>query len=170
MILQSQIFLEKDQHRIWNKFWNGAEGENYNSLTADESISIRHIYTELLKHNFSDYKDPGAFNLPIRLNDGTPLLNGYNRIVIGNHGAYIEFDAHNLLLPIQTKIGQEFREQETYKCKYHWKNPLVNGAPVDVKIYYQIDKVNYADYLVGMYYIDPYEIQHTPPSTDFDLL
>lgn len=32
---------------------------------------------------------------------------------------------------------------------------MINGNPVDVKIYYQIEKVKYADYLVGMYYIDP---------------
>lgn len=170
MMLPNQIFPEKEYHRIWNKFWNNADNGNYNTLSDDESITIRHIHKELLKLHFVDYKATGAFNLPVRLNDGTPLLNGYNRIVIGNHGAYIEFDADNLLLPIQTKKGQEFREHENYKCKYHWKNPIVNGMPIDVKIYYQIEKVKYADYLVGMYYIDPYEILHTEPITDFDLL
>jgi len=95
-MLPHQIFPEKEYHRIWNKFWNNAENGNYNSLSDEESIVIRHIHTELLKLHFADYKASGALHLPIRLNDDTAILNGYNRIVIGNHGAYIEFDTNNL--------------------------------------------------------------------------
>lgn len=164
------IFTDREDTRIWDKFWNHASNGDYNSLTQDESKIIRHIHRRLLNHHFMDYRLGGRFDLPLKLMDGTPLLDTYHRLVIGDHGAYIEFDFENLLLPIQTKLGEEYRETENYKCKYHWKNPIVNGLPIDVKIYYQIERVKYADYMVGMYYVDPYELYHIEPATDLDLL
>lgn len=77
----------------------------------------------------------------------------YTRVVIGGQGPYIEFDPSHIILPLKTKPGQEYRGHGRYSdCKFFWLMPL--GYPA-VKIYHQRGTVDYADYKVGMMYIDP---------------
>jgi len=166
-----EIFHTKSQRRIWDKFWRNVNKGNYNVLTEEESLVIRDIHSERLKAHYKQYSVDGTLALPIRLQDGTPFLSGYRRIVVGDHGAYIEFEEKDLLLPIQTKKGQEWRENENYECKYHWKQPVTNDTPRNVKIYFQTKRVKYADYLTSMYYVDPYEVTDSVGrNTDKDLL
>lgn len=158
-----EIFHTRDQRRIWDKFWRNVNKDNYNALTENESQIIRELHLERLRGHFKQFATDGTFALPIRLTDGTELLSGYNRIVTGDHGSYIEFDENDLLLPIRTKKGQEWRESEEYDCKYYWKQPVTkdkdgNDVGRNVKIYYQIKKVKYANYLTKMMYIDPHEV------------
>jgi hypothetical protein len=81
---------------------------------------------------------------------GTPFLSGFNRVVIGAHGPYIEFEDHHCLLALRTKQGQEWRETEG-SPKYLWLYPC--GFP-DIKVYKQLRPVEYASYVVDKYYID----------------
>lgn len=169
------IFHTKIQRRIWDKFWRNVNKGNYNALSDEESHVIRELHLDRLRGRFTQFADDGTFGLPIRLTDGTEFLSGYNRIVVGDHGAYIEFDENELLVSIQTKKGQEWRENDQYDCKYHWKQPVTkdeNGIDIgrNVKIYYQIKKVKYADYLTKMMYVDPYEVMDSTGFIEDDVL
>lgn len=82
---------------------------------------------------------------------GLLLATGYQRIVIGDYGAYIEI-SQIVKDNLQVKPGQEFRLNPDTNAKYIWYEP-VDGS--DVKVYFQIGTVKYADYKKGMYYVDP---------------
>lgn len=82
--------------------------------------------------------------------DGTPLNSKLKRIVVGAHGPYAEF----WKLGFKTTVpeDQKWRYNDKYNVKYYHLTPVDR----DEKIYYQIGKVNYADYKTGFYYIDLY--------------
>ena len=98
-------------------------------------------------------------------NDEKQFLKDIKRVVVGAHGPYIEFEESDLYfgLTLEVTKGQEWRIHDSrYLVKYHCLNPV--GHP-NVKIYKQIREVKYADYKVGMLYVDfcafdvvPYEI------------
>lgn len=106
--------------------------------------------------------------LGFKLNGGTNLLfspkgialtHGYTRVVIGDFGAYVEISTEQIVKEnLIVKAGQEFRIGDPkYKdsVKYNW---LTVEGDEDVKVYYQKRTVAYADYKVGMIYIDPREL------------
>lgn len=96
---------------------------------------------------------------PLYSAEGTMICTGYQRVVIGDYGAFIE------ILPTQIcrnalicKKGQEYRfndERYAKNVKYLW---LTTKDASDCKIYLQKKKVDYADYVPGLYYISPYEV------------
>lgn len=91
--------------------------------------------------------------------DGTRLCNGYDRIVIGDYGAFVEISPDHILQNnLHCKVGQEYRfsdERFAKNVKYLW---LTASDHSDCKIYLQKKRVDYADYVPGMYYISPYEV------------
>lgn len=105
----------------------------------------------------------GNLQTPLYSSAGTTLCTGYNRIVIGDYGAFIEISPEQIIKEnLIVKKGQEFRINEPqYKdrVKYHW---LTAKDTSDCKIYFQQKTVEYADYIPGMYYISPYECTLTP--------
>lgn len=122
---------------------------------------VRDTYRESLPEWCKEMGDPHA--LLYTLGD-TLISHGYRRIVIGDYGAFVEIDA-NQILPnsICCKPGQEYRyrdERFAAHVKYQWLT-VPDGS--DPKIYYQVKPVDYADYLPGMYYISPYELQNKQP-------
>lgn len=105
----------------------------------------------------SYYKD--QLNIPIGPSDlsiysptGLLLAKGYDRIVIGDYGAYIECSIDKVVVD---NIINKFFTNNIY-AKYIWKIPKDYS---DVKIYLQQGTVSYADYKIGMYYFDPAEIE-----------
>lgn len=84
---------------------------------------------------------------------------GYNRIVIGDYGAFIEFDEKQVVKEnICIKKGQEYRiYQDKYKknVKYIW---LTAKDGSEIKIYLQQKTVTYADYIPKMFYVSHYDI------------
>ena len=86
---------------------------------------------------------------------GLLVANGYNRIVIGKRGPYIEFtesqiNRHSMLIPPHElwRVASDvtfYIEYRTIDIKY-------------VKIYFQKKTVNYADYLIEHYYISPFDL------------
>jgi hypothetical protein len=100
---------------------------------------------------------------------GVLIATGYRRLVVGDYGAYVE------MLPEQVKL-ENLREkwpklenekhnlrQKTpghsrHKMKYIWMIP-VDGP--EIKVYAQQGRVQYADYLPGMYYVSPYDVRPT---------
>lgn len=90
---------------------------------------------------------------------GTPLCSGYERIVIGDYGAFIEIAPERIYqASLRCKPGQEYRYRDSRfseNVKYLW---LTAKDQSDCKIYLQKKTVSYADYVPGMYYISPYEV------------
>lgn len=80
---------------------------------------------------------------------------GYFRIVIGDYGAYVEIpELWMFKNKIKIKPHEEYRLELPYNAtvKYLWYCPTFDE---DIKIYYQLRKVEYADYKPGYYYIAP---------------
>ena len=93
---------------------------------------------------------------------GTLIATGYNRIVIGDYGAFLEFTPEQICGPLRVQPGQEYRindPQFSDRVKYHW---LTANDLSGVKVYFQQKTVSYADYIPGMYYISPYELTSEP--------
>ena len=97
-------------------------------------------------------------NEPLFSPQGLKLCEKYNRIVIGDYGAFVEILPEDIIhTNITVKTGQEYRdydERYSNRVKYSWLTAKDNS---DIKIYFQKKTVDYADYLPGRYYISPYE-------------
>ena len=104
--------------------------------------------------------DDGS-NIPLCVNVPIVISNGYNRIVIGQRGPYIEFNKNDIF------------EKELYIPKsqlYRLSDPKVyyiefRTIEGEAKVYYQMRSVAYADYKIGYFYISPsdlYKVDGTP--------
>lgn len=85
--------------------------------------------------------------------DNTLFANGYERVVHGGRGDYVELTKEQIVVdlvshfnqPLPTKIDPN---EEYY---YYWLEPKDR----EEKVYWQIKTVSYADYKIGYYYISP---------------
>lgn len=91
--------------------------------------------------------------------DGTVIANGYNRIVIGDYGAFVEFSrVQACMRRLKIKEGQMYRAKDpryAEHVKYLW---LTADDGSNVKVYDQKRPVEYADYMPGMLYVSVYEV------------
>jgi hypothetical protein len=128
---------------------------NYKKLPSNLSSKVKKIYynniPNILKINNNQFKIYSLKN--------TLISNMFNRIVIGDYGAFIEIDKCQIIKNnICIKHGQEYRfydENYKYNVKYLWLTTIDNS---DCKIYFQLKTVSYADYKIGCYYISPYDV------------
>lgn len=75
------------------------------------------------------------------------LSTGYKRIVIGQRGPYVEVDSEQLY----SAAFHEAPEQHYYYVEFR--------STVDnVKAYFQLKEVDYADYKIGLAYISPFDL------------
>ena len=138
-----------------------------NILKIEAALAKKYKYRPL-KHDLSEkYRNFYLENIPSHLNlnggtetlftlNGSPICNGYDRIVIGDYGAFIEFSVSPYSFIV--KPGQEYRindERYSKHVKYHW---LTINDGSDIKIYYQKRTVTYADYLPDKYYVSVHEV------------
>ena len=152
--------MTDQETKIWCKFWQNVANGNYNSLTVAESSIIRKVHQRRILATFG-HSGVGFFN-SLTL-DGVAFSNGFQRLVIGDHGPYIEMDS--IAIPLMVKPGHEWRIGSP-RVKYEWYIPRDSR---EVKIYKQINTVGYADYRVGMFYACPYELFNvTPVDRDMD--
>lgn len=89
---------------------------------------------------------------------GSLICGSYRRIVIGDYGAFIEFDSPYYDSSFVIAPGQEYRvsdERYSKNVKYIW---LTINDGSRIKIYYQKKGVTYADYIPGMYYVSVHEV------------
>jgi hypothetical protein len=80
---------------------------------------------------------------------------GYNRIVIGGRGPYIEFldsQIQKSSIYIPEKELWRLNSPMAFYHEYRTKQGYV-------KFYYQIKTVDYADYQVGYWYASPFDLQ-----------
>nr|MDD4188270.1 hypothetical protein [Bacilli bacterium] len=140
-------------------------------LQFQEELSIKYKYRKLKESLSKEIRQKYLDNLPTKLNingdlnfkihsiEGTLISNGYNRIVIGDYGAFIEFDKTQVIKSnLKIKTGQEYRISDpkySEHVKYYWLTPKDDS---NMKVYYQKRTVSYADYKPEMFYVSPYEV------------
>lgn len=134
-----------------------AEQYKYKPIPIDLFTgNIRDKYEKALPNPFKGEHDT---EISLFSAAGTMISTGYNQIVIGDYGAFIEILPEQICPnSIICKKGQEYRyrdERYAKNIKYLW---FTTKDSSDCKIYLQKKYVDYADYIPGMYYISPYEV------------
>jgi len=115
------------------------------------SEEIREGYRQrLILSEFPQDSDPIEF----RTKSGTVVAKGYERVVIGDRGPYVEFSdgqmvRENMFVPSDEMWRFSGR---CFYIEYRTKDEA------DVKIYLQKFAVRYADYEVGKWYISPFDL------------
>lgn len=89
---------------------------------------------------------------------GTTVATGFNRIVLGERGAYVEFTDDQILdsaLCLPEDQIWRILGPKSIEAYYAWYETVDN-----VKIYLQKKRVSYADYVPGRWYISPRDLQN----------
>lgn len=87
---------------------------------------------------------------------GRTVAIGYERIVIGARGPYIEFTESQILresISIPTDEMWRIGNDVPFYIEYR------TADASNVKIYFQKKTVDYADYKIGFYYISPFDLK-----------
>jgi hypothetical protein len=137
-----------------------ADTYKYQRLSAD----LSEIYREFFRSNIPDWLSEDGSDETLFTTNGSVICKGYDRIVVGDYGAFIEFSEERLpdQYPTPTLVvpaDQRFRiEDERYSghVKYVWMT-VPDGS--GVKVYLQKKKVTYADYKPGKYYVSVHEVK-----------
>jgi len=91
-------------------------------------------------------------NRNLYFKDGVLFAKGYERVVHGGRGDYIELTKDQIVVELRSKFKQPLPEAVSDEpFYYYWLVPIGR----DEKIYLQCRTVNYADYKIGYYYISP---------------
>lgn len=137
---------------------------------SQEQLADEYKYKPIPRTFFKDVRAEFEETLPewcnmsgdttkLETRSGTVIASGYNRIVIGDYGAFVEFSrAQANARHLKIKEGQSYRiEDPRYAehVKYLWLTADDNS---DVKVYDQKRLVEYADYKPGMLYVSVYEV------------
>lgn len=137
------------------------------SITRIEDIVAQKYKYKALAQEMSDkyrkhYRDtlPGFLCMDgggkLYTKRGCLICESYERIVIGDYGAYVEFSSPACAFVIEK--GQEYRvddERYSKNVKYVWET-INDGS--HIKIYHQKKPVDYADYKPGMYYVSVHDV------------
>ncbi len=137
-----------------------------NTLRIEAKLASKYKYKPLPGDLSNKYRGFYIQNIPMFLDinggdrlinvDGTPICEKYDRIVVGDYGAFVEFEtpaSEFIIAP-----GQEYRvndERYSKNVKYIW---LTTPDESGVKIYLQKRPVTYADYKPGKYYVSVHEV------------
>lgn len=128
------------------------ENPSYKKLSKKLSSQVRKVYENYCNELSLDP------NKPLYTRGGIKVATGFERIVIGDYGAYIEYDKIHVPSHIEytLKSGEEYRLLPEWKCKvkYIW----YTIQDTDIKIYWQLRGVTYADYKPYKYYISPFDV------------
>lgn len=122
----------------------------YRPLSKKDSELVREFY----KIQMRDFYIPigGNVGMKFKNGEGTLIAIGYNRVVIGDYGAYVEFTEDQIQLD---NIKNRWPGKPYRPVKYLWMQTTDNTK---TKVYFQQGTVAYADYKVGMYYVDPKDL------------
>jgi len=137
-----------------------------------EGLALRYKYRPLPKkicpevYNFYLANMNGFVKKRPAIINGVNICKKYDRIVVGDYGAYVEIAPEDLTVTPTTVVGQEWRHDKDYvkkrglNLKYYWME--YDGK----RVYLQIAPVTYADYKPGYYYIctsafDTYNLEET---------
>lgn len=131
----------------------------YKKLSKLYSDKCRNIFFNNVPNKLKPFIESGNHNMKLYNSNRSLITTGFNRIVIGDYGAFIEFtDSQANIDTFICKPGQEYRFDDpkySSNIKYLW---YTSNDTSGIKIYYQVRRVSYADYLPGMYYISVHEV------------
>ena len=130
--------------------------EKYGYMKLPEELSQK--YRNFFLENIPPHLKTDGDNLCLYTKKGNLICKRYNRIVVGDYGAFIEFSKEDAADNFCVKIGQEYRINDpkySKNVKYLW---YTIDDDSDIKIYYQKRRVNYADYKRGMHYVSVHEV------------
>ncbi len=136
-----------------------AKKYKYSPLDRRFSKEIRQKYIkDLINTAIGPYIKNKENKLPLYSKNLIPIAKDFNKVVVGDYGAFIEIDEENIIkCNIKVQEGQEWRYEERYKnCKYYWLTDIGDSG---IKIYHQKLPVKYANYKPNKYYISPYEVK-----------
>ena len=134
-----------------------AENYKYRPIPQNYRDEIHNFYRDNLPPEFRLEGD----RAPLFSSSGLKLCEGYDRIVIGDYGAFVEIPPNNIVTEnIRVQEGQEYRD---FNPRYnHTKLSLL--TPKDdsgIRISYQKKSVDYGDFKPGFYYISPYDCSYS---------
>ena len=121
----------------------------------------------ILFPNMNKYKDmltipiENGSDIPLCVNCPYIIAHGYQRVVIGQRGPYVEFNKNQIIddkLYIPKNQLYRLSDPKVYYIEFR-------TIDCDVKVYYQMRSVAYADYKIGYFYISPsdlYKIDGSP--------
>ncbi len=130
-----------------------AEKYKYKKLPDDLSEKYRQFFKENIPEGLS--VDGGG---SLKTTSGSMVCDSYRRIVVGDYGAFVEFENPSCGASFPVAPGQEYRvndDRYNKNVKYLW---LTVDDGSKIKIYYQKKGVTYADYVPGMYYVSVHEV------------
>ena len=133
-----------------------AQEYKYKPLPSPLSEKYREFFTQ----NIPAFLKMDGDNITLYTTEGSLLCNGYNRIVVGDYGAFIEFDGPAYDANVVVQAGQEYRiDDPKYKnnVKYHWYT-IEDGS--NIKLYYQKRTVSYASYRPKKWYVSVHEVNY----------
>ena len=100
--------------------------------------------------------DSGDTRMRFSTKSGKDVAIGYERIVIGARGPYIEFSENQIIREnISAPETEVWRIQSDIAFYVEYRTADV----CSVKIYFQKKVVDYADYKIGFYYISPFDLK-----------
>lgn len=110
-------------------------------------------YKQRLKIN----ADEGDDDTVIHTEENMVIAKGYERVVIGDRGPYIELAHRHILLDgIFIPKEQHWRFEPKWRKKvYYFEFRTIDEAYL--KVYLQNRCVNYADYKEEFWYVDPFK-------------
>lgn len=88
-------------------------------------------------------------------NSNTCVSMGYDRVVFGKRGPYVEFNDTQIVdtaFFIQKNTIYRFSDNRIYYIEFRSNDKSL------VKMYYQLSTVAYADYKIGKFYISPLDL------------
>ena len=116
----------------------------YQPFDTEDSKLLREYYKKTC---------PIIEHTSIKNTNDTMIAVDYRRIVYGDYGAYVEIEPNDMTL---SNLEYRFGNRPTRPVKYLWMQTVDS---LKTKVYHQQGTVRYADYIVGMYYVSPFDIK-----------
>ena len=95
---------------------------------------------------------------PLYTKNGEKVCERYERIVIGDYGAYVEISASHLSDNHFIYIDQNNPIDETISSRHSSHMTLALNDESSYTIYFQVKPVPYGNFIPGRFYIDPYDV------------
>ncbi|MHA2066923.1 MAG: hypothetical protein ACXABY_21345 [Candidatus Thorarchaeota archaeon] len=124
----------------------------YWSFSPEESARLQEYYKSKIHVPLDGMKQTAIFHP-----EGAMIAWGYERIVVGDYGAYLEISPEDMILD---NICQRWKGEPKRAVKYIWMQlRRLPRSGHNIKIYHQQATVRYADYKPGMYYVSVDDVQ-----------
>lgn len=136
--------MNVDISKILHKIQTNIDAGTYYPLQSTYSTSIREWYLSQIQipERGTSFTTPG----------GLEIAKDYERVVVGDYGAYIEFAPGQI---VGKNIRPHFSGSPSRQIKYVWWESKDSHK---IKIYEQKRTVLYADYKIGLWYISPHDV------------